>query len=102
MGSSTALAPERFLDWNALAQCITLNIIDTLKAEVTFMNATMICEQCRHAYRILRIESSLAIPSAMIGRIRRIGRTLVKCHFKKGIDSMDPPRNGRPSFLSHE
>jgi hypothetical protein len=69
----------------------------------TFMNATRTPEQCRHACRILRIESSPDIPSAMIGRILGIGRTLVNHHFKKGLNFMDaPPRNGQPSFLSHE
>jgi hypothetical protein len=103
VASNIALAPARALDWNEPAQRLTLDVIDTLKADVTFMNAMTTREQCHHACRILRVERSPAISSVMIGWVIGSGRTLVKCHFKKGLDSMDtPPRNGRLSALSHD
>jgi hypothetical protein len=62
MASSIDLVPARVLDWNALAQRITLAIIDALKVDVTFMNAMTTREQCCQADLILRIKNSLAIP----------------------------------------
>jgi hypothetical protein len=46
MAASIALALARALNWNVLAQCITFEVIDTLKADLTFMNATTTREQC--------------------------------------------------------
>jgi serine/threonine-protein kinase RIO1 len=38
MASSITVATTRVLDWNALAQRITLDVIDTVNDHVTLMN----------------------------------------------------------------
>jgi hypothetical protein len=103
MDSSAGLVAARVVEWDALAQRIGLDIIEALRADENFTNATTTRAQCYDACRILRVGKTPAVPDALIGRILGIDRGVVKRHFKKGTDHLNEDvRNGRPPILSNE
>jgi hypothetical protein len=103
MAEEAALAPARHVNWEDLLSRLTVDIVEGLRADETFMNAQTAREQCYHACRILRLERVPAIPYSMIGRILDLDKGTVQRHFRKAIAHMaDLPQNGRPPIISHE
>jgi hypothetical protein len=87
MDSSPGLAAARVVELDALAQRIGLDIIEALRVDESFTNATTTRASCYHACRILRVGKTPAVPEALISRILGIDRGVVKRHFKKDRSS---------------
>jgi hypothetical protein len=101
MCQSTELAAARAISWETIADQVSSDIITTLQTDEAFMTAKTTRDQCYQACRSLRVNRHPVVPSALIGRILGIDRSLVKRHFQKILDHPNGiPPNGRPSILT--
>jgi hypothetical protein len=56
------LAPARHVDWDAVGHELENDIIQALTTDNDFTSSENERSQCFHAYRILRMEPTLAVP----------------------------------------